>query len=1068
MVPREAMKFFSPPTPSPTDPPLLDTERFQKLLRRSSIALTLSLAIPVGVLLALVLYLLRASAMVEHTDKVISHAKAVDQALLYMQTGFRGYRLSGEEWHLQAFRQGSSPNGVLADLEALAELVGDNPSQLQAVERLRGHIKNWFDFVERELLAVSRDPAKMNDPAFLKAGVPLFEAANSAVDAFIAEERRLRLERAKLLNRVVTGVLLTFGVTALAGIPALSLWLTRLLRSINFSFNTSLRAAAQRAEELQVTLHSIGDAVVVTDADGRVDFLNPVAENLMGWPLAEARGKSLTEVFPIFNERTGEVAENPVDRVLRDNVVVGLANHTVLRSRSGGQIPIEDSAAPIRTADGKVRGVILVFHDVTEKHEAAMQLRESESRLSFLNRMGEMTSALPDSASMRQGCVDLLGQFLHTSRCAYATVEPSTGRFVILNDYTDGCGSVRGEYELAQFGPRAQKKMLSGRTLVIRDVDAELTDADGGDVFRSIGVRAIICCPLLKNGELRAMMAVHQTSPRAWTAADVSLVETVVDRCWSLFERKRAESELVAATQIAENAALAAADAADRFRMLGEVISLQVWTATPDGMLDYVNDQVHAYFGTYDDAEVLGTAWTNFVHPDDIAVAAERWQKSLATGERYIVEFRLRRGGNGDYAWFLVRAEAMRGKDGSIIKWFGTNTAIHDLKTAQQNAERANRAKDEFLAALSHELRTPLTPVLMTAAALRDDTRLPADVLEQLAMMERNISLEARLIDDLLDLTSIARGKLTLRAEPCDAHSLISLAVDIVRSDAQSKGLKLDRDFLAAHSGLIADPARFQQVIWNLLRNAVKFTPRDGRISIRTRDETDAQGKRWLRIEVSDTGIGIDPDSLEQIFLPFEQATATGDHRFGGVGLGLSIAKAIVGLHGGRILAKSEGAQRGSTFVVEFPEAVPPPSGLAPAAAEGTANPTPTTGDSHKEIRPLRLLMVEDHAATLEALTNLLVRDGHHVTAASTVADALAAAETNTFDLVISDLGLPDGTGIQLMEQLRDRYQLKGIALSGYGMEEDLIRCREAGFVTHLVKPVRFADLRRVMGNVVG
>ncbi|MDB6070235.1 MAG: domain S-box, partial [Verrucomicrobiales bacterium] len=1064
---RAAMNYFSHPPPSPSDPPLLDTDRFQKLLRRSSLALTLSLAIPVCVLLGLVLYLLRASALVEHTDNVINHAKLVDQSLLQMQTGFRGYRLSGDESHLESYRRGSGPDGVLSELRILSELVTDNPGQGQAIERIRTHVKNWFAFVDGELAAVSRDPAMMQNPGFLKVGVPLFDVTTSSVDAFIKEERRLRRERAKLLNRVVAGVLLTFGVIALAGIPALSFWLNRLLRSVNFSFSASLRAAAQRAEELQVTLHSIGDAVVVTDAEGRVDFLNPVAENLMGWPLAEARGKALTEVFPIFNERTGAIAENPVDRVLRENVVVGLANHTVLHSRGGSRIPIEDSAAPIRTTDGKVRGVILVFHDVTEKYEAAGQLRESESRLSFLNRMGEMTGALTDSAAMRQGCVDLLGKFLHTSRCAYATVEAGTGRFAILNDYTDGCGSVRGEYELKLFGPRAVEKMLSGRTLVIRDMDSELSDAEGGDVFRSIGVRAIICCPLLKNGELRAMMAVHQTTPRAWTTADVSLVETVVERCWSLFERKRAESELVAATQIAENAALAAADAADRFRMLGEVISLQVWTATPDGKLDYVNDQVHAYFGTYDDTQVLGTAWTDFVHPDDLSVATERWQKALATGERYVVEFRLRRGESGDYSWFLVRAEAMRAKDGTTIKWFGTNTAIHDLKTAQQNAERANRAKDEFLAALSHELRTPLTPVLMTAAALRDDTRLPADVLEQLAMMERNISLEARLIDDLLDLTSIARGKLTLRAEPCDAHSLISLAVDIVRSDAQSKGLKLDRDFLAAHSGLIADPARFQQVIWNLLRNAVKFTPPDGRISIRTRDETDEQGKQWLRIEVSDTGIGIDPESLEQIFLPFEQATATGDHRFGGVGLGLSIAKAIVGLHGGSILAKSEGAQRGSTFVVEFPEAVPPPSGFAASPTDGIPQPASTPGDGRKPIRPLRLLMVEDHAATLEALSNLLVRDGHTVTAASTVADALTAAENNTFDLVISDLGLPDGTGIQLMEQLRDRYQLKGIALSGYGMEEDLIRCREAGFVTHLVKPVRFADLRRVMGNAV-
>jgi PAS domain S-box-containing protein len=506
----------------------------------------------------------------------------------------------------------------------------------------------------------------------------------------------------------------------------------------------------------------------------------------------------------------------------------------------------------------------------------------------------------------------------------------------------------------------------------------------------------------------------------------------------------------------------AVADSAHRFRLVAEMIALQVWTATLDGQLDYANPECVAYFGADLEPDILGNAWAQFVHPDDLPSVLQRWQAALASGERYETEFRLRRR-DGTYRWFLVRAEAMRDAEDQIVKWFGTNTDVNDLKTAQDASERASRAKDSFLAALSHELRTPLTPVLMTAAALRNDGRLPAEVREQLGMIERNVALEARLIDDLLDLTAISRGKLALRAELCDAHTLIGLAIEIVAGEARAKGISLEPDLRARRGTLLVDPARFQQVIWNLLRNGVKFTPPGGRISIRTRDETTAAGATGFRLEVADSGIGIDPARLEQIFQPFDQGGLAGDHRFGGLGLGLVVARAVVDLHGGRIHAESAGPGRGATFIVELPEASAPSAGAngtAPGAASAPAHALPTAPQS------LRLLVVEDHESTLQALVRLLQRDGHRVSSAASVTAALAAAAASPFDVVISDLGLPDGTGSDLMEQLRAAYGLRGIALSGYGMEEDLARSRAAGFVAHLVKPVHFGDLRRALASL--
>jgi signal transduction histidine kinase len=392
--------------------------------------------------------------------------------------------------------------------------------------------------------------------------------------------------------------------------------------------------------------------------------------------------------------------------------------------------------------------------------------------------------------------------------------------------------------------------------------------------------------------------------------------------------------------------------------------------------------------------------------------------------------------------------------------------AVADLKTAKNAAEGDSRAKDEFLAALSHELRTPLTPVLMAAAALREDLSLPAEAREQLAMMERNIDLEARLIDDLLDVTKIAHGKLQFRPERCDGHRLIHLAVAMVRADALAKEILIECAFIAKHQALHADPTRFQQVIWNLIRNAVKFTPAGGKISVRTFSEEKGRGEAWLRIEVSDSGIGIAPDQLEKIFEPFDQGSLSGAHHFGGIGLGLAIARAVIQLHGGRISAQSAGPGLGATFLVELPSAAPPESGRADSpsllVAPSLAGDRGTTGTP-----PARLLLVEDHETSRQTMAVLLRRDGYHVVTAGTVADALVAARVNQFDLVVSDLGLPDGSGNELMGKLHDSYGLRGIALTGYGAKEDLARAREAGFVAHLVKPVSVAELRRTLSSLL-
>lgn len=384
------------------------------------------------------------------------------------------------------------------------------------------------------------------------------------------------------------------------------------------------------------------------------------------------------------------------------------------------------------------------------------------------------------------------------------------------------------------------------------------------------------------------------------------------------------------------------------------------------------------------------------------------------------------------------------------------------LREAKERAEKASQAKDDFLAALSHELRTPLTPVLLSASTLRRDARLPREVLEVLGMIERNVSLEARLIDDLLDLTRIAKGKLQLRSELCDIHDLLGHAVEIVQEEARSRGLTLDIQLQARHRGVTGDPARLQQVFWNLLKNAIKFTPAGGRITVRSRDAEEQTPA--LIVELSDTGVGFAAEIKDQMFLPFEQGQRAGDHQFGGLGLGLAITRAIVDLHGGEIHAHSEGQNKGATFTVRLPNArtLDHGSPLAAGGREGARK-------ADLPATELKILLVEDHEPTRVILSQLLRRSGHGVVLAGSLREALEAVSgCNAFDVVVSDLGLPDGSGLELLPQLRKWMpELKAIALSGYGMEEDLLRSTAAGFAVHLVKPIKYEQLDQALRQVL-
>src|SRR5437763_4747542 len=377
-----------------------------------------------------------------------------------------------------------------------------------------------------------------------------------------------------------------------------------------------------------------------------------------------------------------------------------------------------------------------------------------------------------------------------------------------------------------------------------------------------------------------------------------------------------------------------------------------------------------------------------------------------------------------------------------------------ELALQQQKAvvEGVNRTKDHFLAMLSHELRTPLTPVISALEGLETEPAQTGEVKSALAMIRRNVELETQLIDDLLDFTRITKDKLQLRFAPVDAHAAISDVVEMCRAEAESRKLQVHLNLRANTHYVAADAAKFQQIIWNLLKNATKFTPEDGEIAISSSNPS----PEVLAITVRDTGIGMESEIMQRIFDPFEQGNRSFERRFGGLGLGLAISKSLAQAHGGTLTAQSDGRDRGSTFLLSMQTTSP---------AEGLGSPARAGDETSRQ--GLRILLVDDHQDTCAALEKLLVRRGHLVSATHNVRSAMEAAVRNRFDLLISDIALPDGSGMELMTHLQAISKMPGIAISGFGNNGDIERSLQAGFCEHLIKPVKLETLEAAMERAI-
>jgi PAS domain S-box-containing protein len=807
------------------------------------------------------------------------------------------------------------------------------------------------------------------------------------------------------------------------------------------------REAREARGSLETTLKSIGDAVISTDASGRVVFMNPVAERLTGWTLADAHGHALAEVFRIVNEQTREAVESPVERVLREGGIVGLANHTVLLARDGREVPIDDSGAPIRDAQGHVTGVVLVFHDITEHKRAAeerthLSLTVERERLRLRNLVADVPGVVweawgaPDESGQRIDFVSdyvekMLGytveEWLQTPNFWLSIVHPEDREraaeeaLAIFESRTGGVSRFRWVHR-------------DGHAVPVESQSSVILDERG----EPAGMRGVTMDITERKAAEERLRFIAEASRVLAASLDY---EATLERLAHLSVASLADYCLIDLADSDGTMRRVAASHADSARQL---IVERLREYPPDG------------------ASVAGVA--SVIRTGEPLVVNEVNEEALASMTRNDEHARILR--ELGLKSFVAVPLVARGRTIGALTFASTRArrdyTAEDVDYAREIASRAalaienarlykraqevNRAKDEFLATLSHELRTPLTPILGWTHMIRSGRLNETEVGRGVRVIEKNSQSLSRLINDLLDMSSILSGKMRIESAPVELASVVREAVETVRPQADARRVALEATLGGATATVSGDRTRLVQVFWNLLNNAVKFSPEGGRVRV----SLNADGEREARVNVEDEGQGITPEFLPHVFERFRQADMGTTREHGGLGIGLALVKSFVEAHGGAVRAASAGSGRGSRFTVTLP-------------ALGSDAPKSNSGDLVRSDEDpcieevCRVLLVEDAPDTLDMLRIVFESRGYAVNACADAEEALRVAESERFDIIVSDIGLPIIDGYELVGRLRDIEHMRevpAVALTGYAAPRDAEAALAAGFDAHVAKPV--------------
>ncbi|HLA12777.1 MAG TPA: PAS domain S-box protein [Pyrinomonadaceae bacterium] len=781
----------------------------------------------------------------------------------------------------------------------------------------------------------------------------------------------------------------------------------------------SSRRMQQPSEWFQVTLSSIGDAVIATDNHGRITFLNTVAETLTGWNLEAAQGQPLEKVFHVVNETTRQPVENPALRAIKEGVIVGLANHTVLVARDGRETVIDDSAAPIRS-NGETIGAVLVFRDTSER-------RKAEQTSALLSGIVESSDDAIISKSLD-------GTILTWNNAAERLFEYSADEVIgkhitviiprdrlheeqiILERLRKG-GRI-DHYETIRVSKSGKLIDISLTVSPIRNSEGEIIGAS--KIGRDITARKLADEALRQQREW--LQVTLSSIGDAVIATDMNGIVTFLNPVaasltgWSREEAKGRPLDEVfrivneTTRQPVENPAL-------RAIREGTIVGLANHTMliAKDGSEIAIDDSGAPIRATGGD--LLGS----------VLIFRDITERRLAEEER--------------------------------------TRLLASERAAREQAEAASRAKDEFVATISHEIRSPLNAIVGWAQMLSTGKLDQDETARAIETITRNARIQVKLIEDLLDISRVITGKLNLSFRAVDPQKVVEAALDSIRPAAEAKSIQIDLDLEASDNLVSADPDRLQQICWNLLSNAVKFTPRHGRIGVQMQ-RVDSR----LEFTVKDSGAGIAPEFLPFVFDRFSQANTTTERKYGGLGLGLAIARHLVEMHGGAIRAESPGEGQGATFTVAIPLRVVREN--PKDSVERLGGPDGLLG-SAPALLGLRLLVLDDEAETRELLTTMLQEKGAEVRECATADEALATIEQWQPHVVVSDIGMPGEDGYSFIKRLRALEAQRGwsipaVALTAYARSEDRMRALAAGFRMHVTKPVEALELIVVIASLTG
>lgn len=781
------------------------------------------------------------------------------------------------------------------------------------------------------------------------------------------------------------------------------------------------RRLAEQARLLDLT----ADAIVIRDLDGRVAYWNNGAESLYGYTAAEAHGRIVRE---LLQSRFPQPLAQIQDALLATDRWDGEIEHVC---RDGTRVVVHARWVLNRDPQGRPVSVMQTHTDVTAR-------RRAESTAALLAELDRHIASASHVDEVALNGLRLLGTHFGLLRCTLSDIDLDAGQVRTLHEWTaDGVPRVSGTYDAREFFTSELGRRLSvGDVVAVDDLRTDPLTAAFASNYAPYGTIALAAASYVIEGRLAGTLTVSAGQPRAWRADEIRLLREVVARLWPAIERAKS----VAALRESEA----------RFRQMADTAPIMIWVGEADGMCSYVSRRWCEFTGRMPEAE-HGFGWLEVVHAED----REHTQTALAAAverqEGFVVEYRALRW-DGAWRWLHATTRPRFGAGSEFLGYIGAIMDVTERRDAEDALRDADRRKDEFLATLAHELRNPLSPI-RTGLQVLNLTNDADTARRTRQMMERQLGHMVRLIDDLLDVSRITSGKVVLQRERIALQDAARSAIESARPAIEAARHRLAVEMPGETLWVDADPTRLAQVLGNLLGNAAKYTPDGGDILL-TVHACDGEAC----ITVTDTGLGIPREALGEVFGMFAQINRTLDRAQGGLGIGLALAQRLIEMHGGHIVAESEGLGRGATFTVHLPLAVG--AALQPAVQPQTA-PTEARG---------RVLVVDDNADAAESLSMMLALDGHDVRVAFSGTEGLLTACEFQPHVAFLDIGMPGMNGYDLAQRLRAEPSLEGlclVAVSGWGGEADKRRAIDAGFDLHLTKPVSVATVQAVLEQAI-